>query len=147
MRLKTIGVDEITIGKRHRKDMGDLQALADSIDTLGLVDPIGITKDSELVYGQRRLLAIRDILGWDRLQAVTIDIRSIVEGEHAETELHKHFTTSERVAIGRAVEEEIGNRQGERTDLDDPDESEPRLNLGKIEPGERTDQIAAKRAG
>jgi hypothetical protein len=31
---------------------------------------------------------------------------------HDENELCKGFTVSERVAIARAIEEEIGNRQG-----------------------------------
>ncbi|KKL21524.1 hypothetical protein LCGC14_2444590 [marine sediment metagenome] len=141
MRLKTIAVDEITIGKRHRKDMGDLLALADSIDTEGLLQPIGITKDSELVFGQRRLLAIRDILGWDRLQAVTIDVTSIAAGEYAENEIRKDFTLSERDAIRRTLEAEIGNRQGQRTD------KELVGNSPQVEPGQKTREITAKQAG
>ena len=41
-----------------------------------------------------------------------IHLPSIVQGEYAENELRKDFTTSERVAIAKAVEEEIGDRRG-----------------------------------
>jgi hypothetical protein len=37
MRAKAISVDEIVVGDRHRKDMGDLQRLAVSIETEGLL--------------------------------------------------------------------------------------------------------------
>ena len=46
-----------------------------------------------------------------------VDLRSIVEGEFHENEIRKDFTASERVAIGETIERELGNRQGERTDL------------------------------
>jgi hypothetical protein len=42
--------------------MGDLTTLADSIRREGLLQPIGVTDRLELVFGERRLLAHRDIL-------------------------------------------------------------------------------------
>jgi hypothetical protein len=60
--LKEIKIADIKIGKRHRKDMGDLNVLADSIRRLGLLQPIGVTEDFKLVFGERRLRAQRDIL-------------------------------------------------------------------------------------
>lgn len=44
-------------------------------------------------------------------------VLSILEGEYAENEMRKDFTKSERVAIAAALEREMGNRQGQRTDL------------------------------
>ncbi len=41
-----------------------------------------------------------------------------VLAEHDENETQKSFTPSERVAIARAIEERIGKRQGQRTDLE-----------------------------
>lgn len=55
--LKDINIADIQVGSRHRKDMGDLTALADSIHQEGLLQPI------------ERLLA--DIFGvgaWERVQ-------------------------------------------------------------------------------
>ena len=84
MKLKTIKTEDITIGARHRKDMGDLQPLAVSIEAEGLLQPIGITPGNELVFGERRLRAIKDILGWDRLPCAVVNVSSIAAGEYAE---------------------------------------------------------------
>lgn len=101
---KNIMVDDIVLTARHRKDMGDLQALADSIEEQGLLQPIGVDLDNTLVFGERRLLACRDILGWDRLPAVIVHVTSLVAGEYAENEIRKNFTKMERVAIGKTLE-------------------------------------------
>ncbi len=148
-RSATVPVDSITVGKRHRKDMGDLQPLANSIDAEGLLHPIGITQDTELVFGERRLHAVQDILGWDRIEAKVVNVSSIAAGEYAENELRKDFSTSERVEIGRTIEAEIGNRQGERTDLGDEagDDRELPQNLAEVLPGKETRDIAAEKAG
>jgi hypothetical protein len=60
--LKAIKIVDIVVGSRHRKDMGDLTILADSIRQEGLLQSIGVTDRLELVFGERRLLAYRDIL-------------------------------------------------------------------------------------
>ena len=39
-------ISEIQLGNRHRKDMGDIEALAQSIQEEGLLQPIGITPDN-----------------------------------------------------------------------------------------------------
>ena len=52
--LKTLKIADIKIGKRHRRDMGDLASLADSIRRLGLLQPIGVTDKFRLVFGERR---------------------------------------------------------------------------------------------
>ena len=109
-----IRVADITVGKRHRKDQGDLQLLADSIAAVGLLQPIGLTRDLELVFGERRLLACRDILGWSDIPGRLIEIGSIVEGEYHENEVRKDFTPSERVAIERSINAEIERRAGGR---------------------------------
>src|SRR6516225_7565316 len=45
--------DTIRVGERHRKDMGDLDALASSVAQEGLLQPIGVTEDNTLVFGER----------------------------------------------------------------------------------------------
>ena len=44
----TVAISSITIGNRHRGDMGDLRALANSIAEVGLLQPIGVTSRGEL---------------------------------------------------------------------------------------------------
>lgn len=47
----------ITVGKRFRKDLGDLDRLVQSIADIGLVHPIVITSENKLIAGVRRLEA------------------------------------------------------------------------------------------
>jgi len=70
-----------------------------------------------------------------------VHVRSITAGEYAENEIRKDFTPSERVAIGKALETELGDRQGKRTDMELPQ------NIAEVEPGLETREIAAKKAG
>lgn len=42
-------VDSIQVGNRHRKDLGDIDALAASIERDGLLQPITVTPEGVLV--------------------------------------------------------------------------------------------------
>lgn len=97
-----VNINDITIGKRIRKDMGDLDELAQVIDD-GLLQPIGITPDYELVFGERRLRAYRDVLGRDTIPARIVDVKSVLMGQIAENTMRKDYTPSERVAIVDAL--------------------------------------------
>ncbi|MCP4543151.1 MAG: ParB N-terminal domain-containing protein, partial [Chloroflexi bacterium] len=121
--------------------MGDLVKLACSIGTCGLLQPVGITKDNELVFGHRRLLACKDILGWQEIDVRVVDVQSITQGENDENEIRKDFTPSERVAIAETIKAEIGNRQGCRTDL------QPVDNGPQVPHGAKTRDVVAKKAG
>ena len=101
--------------------------------------PTGCWNRKRLVFGERRLEAAR-FLGWETIPARVIEIERIVDGEYAENEMRKAFTQSERIAIGKAVEGELGNRQGQRTD-------QPGENIPKVEPGKRAADLAAEKAG
>jgi ParB-like chromosome segregation protein Spo0J len=94
-----VRIADISIGQRHRKDFGDLDALAASIEGVGLLQPIGVTPDHVLVFGERRLRACRDVLGWRTIPARVVNLRSILAGEVAENSVRKDWTISERVAI------------------------------------------------
>ncbi len=49
--LKTLKIADIKIGKRHRRNMGDLTSLAESIRHDGLLQPIGVTDKFRIVFG------------------------------------------------------------------------------------------------
>jgi ParB family chromosome partitioning protein len=66
-------IDEIEVGFRYRKDLGDLRSLADSIQTVGLLHPIVVTPEGRLITGQRRLEACR-LLGWQEIPITVIDL-------------------------------------------------------------------------
>lgn len=112
----SVPIADIRIGKRRRKDMGDLTALANSIAADELLQPIVVTPDFELMAGQCRLEAFK-LLGRDAIPAHIVNIDSIVRGEFVENALRKELTISEKVAIGAILEAALGEHQGERTDL------------------------------
>jgi hypothetical protein len=134
--LKEIKITDIKVGDRHRRDMGDLTTLADSIRQEGLLQPIGVTDRLELVFGERRIRAVRDILKKKTILARIVDVSSILAGEYHENEVRKDFTPSERVAIARAIERQVGNCRGQRVQK-----------IAHVEPGRKTRDTAAERAG
>lgn len=101
----SIQVSKIVVGKRHRKALGDIAALAADIDDLGLLQPIVITPKHELIAGYRRIEA------WKRsrfrgrpIPCHVVDLEAIVRGEASENTQRKDFTPSEMVAIKRELE-------------------------------------------
>ena len=67
--IERIPIASIHIGERRRQELGDIASLAKNIELHGLIHPIVISSDNELVAGERRLRAHQH-LGWD-----TIDVR------------------------------------------------------------------------
>jgi ParB family chromosome partitioning protein len=106
-------IDDIIIGERHRKDLGNIDALARWIADVGRPDGL-------LIAGERRLAACRQ-LGWTYIPVHVVDLDDVIRGEFAENACRKDFDPSELVAIGEAVErlerERAKTRQGARTDI------------------------------
>ena len=99
MKILEVKIGDIKIGNRFRKELGDLNGLAQSIDEGQLLQPIGITPENELVFGERRLRACRDVLGRDTILARIIDVQSVLLGQIEENSLRKDFTLTEQIAI------------------------------------------------
>jgi hypothetical protein len=59
-------INQIKTDDRQRKDYGDIETLAENIQERGLLQPIGINKDNVLIWGGRRLEALKH-LGWKEL--------------------------------------------------------------------------------
>ena len=136
--VRRLLIKSIKVGDRHRRDLGDIRSLAESMDRNGQFHPILVTEDGELVAGERRLRAARR-LGWEYIEARTIDVDDPVGCEAAENIERKEFTISEQVAIAKTIEGRLGERRGRhRTKCQNFD-------------GDRTitraDDYAAKRAG
>ena len=55
-------IDDIKVGVRYRRDMGDLGAPARSIAEVGLLHPVVVTPDGTLIAGERRLEPARTVL-------------------------------------------------------------------------------------
>src|SRR5947209_651775 len=110
--VKLVPIADLDVSGHYRKHVGDLDDLADSIDRLGLLHPIVITPDKRLIAGLRRYQACKDVLGWTEILCRVLDLESMLAGQYAENEVRKDFTASERVAIAKAIEAEIGHRSG-----------------------------------
>ncbi len=96
-KLVQIAVGDVLIRKRIRKNLGDLTLLMDSMRRHGLLNPIVITRDRELVAGHRRLEAARR-LGWQRITASIIDTdqeTALLEVEIDENTQRKNLSTDE----------------------------------------------------
>lgn len=104
--------NKIKIGERVRKDLGDIDSLADNIKELGLLQPIGITKDNELVFGGRRLAACKS-LNYEEIEVVVIDSDDLLECETTENVNRKGFNMSERIAIRKVYKEKEIEKRAE----------------------------------
>lgn len=71
--VDVINISDVKVKDRFRSDLGDLDSLKESINRIGLLQPIGITKDNILVYGHRRLEAAKS-LGWNDIPYVLIEL-------------------------------------------------------------------------
>jgi N6-adenosine-specific RNA methylase IME4 len=116
-------IDQIQVGFRYRKDLGDLRSLADSIAEVGLLHPIVVTPEGRLIAGQRRLEACR-FLEWADVPVTVVDLYQAARGEAHENFVRKDLLPSEIVALKRAVEplerKAARERQGSRADLCSP---------------------------
>ena len=67
-----VEIASIRIHKRVRKELEDIDQLADSLHRFGQLHPVSITRRNVLVSGRRRLEAARS-LGWTTIDAIVID--------------------------------------------------------------------------
>ena len=99
-----IRIDEIkNIGQRFRKDLGDIDALAESIPMCGLLHPIVINENNELICCEKRVAAACR-LGWSTIPCRVLHVSNLLRGELDENTMRKDFAPSEVVEIKRAIE-------------------------------------------
>lgn len=90
-------IDEILVGERDRQDLGNVDELAASIAEVGLLHPVVITVDGELVAGDRRLAACKS-LDWEMVPVTVVDLDSaeaILKAEADENTCRKALTPYE----------------------------------------------------
>ena len=113
--MTKIDVDKIRIGSRFRKDLGDVGDLAASIQILGLLQPIVVDRDSNLIAGERRIQAhIR--LGKRQIEATIVDLDDDhrLRAQQDENMARKQFTMTEAVAIAEAMKAAEGRKATDR---------------------------------
>ncbi|CAN5537937.1 hypothetical protein BH23ACT6_BH23ACT6_24940 [soil metagenome] len=102
-------VESISIGVRHRTNPEeDLAPLMRSIDRLGLLQPVTITPDGDLICGQRRLEAVK-ALGWRTLRVwvragLSDDLTRLL-AEQEENALHKPLSPLDAAALYRELKD------------------------------------------
>lgn len=65
-------IDQIILRRRVRKNLGDLSPLMESMRRHGLMTPILVNRNKELIAGHRRLESAKR-LGWKTIEAYVID--------------------------------------------------------------------------
>ena len=68
-------IEQITVGERHRRDMGDIDGLARSIAEIGLLNTITVDENGRLLAGARRLAACK------RLGLAHVEVRIVRCGD------------------------------------------------------------------
>lgn len=124
-------IDAISIGERRREDYGDLASLASSIEHYGLLHPIVIDDEGNLVAGGRRLEAVK-LLGWSsvavtRLGELSDNERRAIELEENLrrkdlTDWERSRNLVERIEVQRAI---VAGRSATVSDSDTVAKTKP----------------------
>ncbi|MHA6530230.1 ParB N-terminal domain-containing protein [Paenibacillus sp. BAC0078] len=102
-----IDISKIKVADRIRQDFSGIEELAQDIAENGLINPIVVTPDYQLIAGERRLRANRH-LGREQVEVSIMEVRDYthqLQLEISENEHRKDFTYSERMAFAKKVEE------------------------------------------
>lgn len=139
MKIKT---ESVKVGKRTRQNLGDLQSLAESMRTLGQLQPIVIDEKSRIIAGVRRLAAAK-MLEWTSIEAVTASdltgVRALM-AEKDENTCREPFTPTEAVAMARRIEPYV-KRDAEKRVGGRP--SKTGGNLPPVSAGKTRDELGA----
>lgn len=116
-----VKISKIKIGSRFRRDLGDINALVESIKLVGLLHPVVLNQDFKLICGERRLEAFKKI-GLKEIPATIINLDDIITGEFHENVIRKGFTSREKIEIKKAIEPFEKIKALERKQLGKPSE-------------------------
>jgi N6-adenosine-specific RNA methylase IME4/ParB-like chromosome segregation protein Spo0J len=146
-------ISEIGIGKRHRRELGDIKELAASIEAVGLLHPVVLRPDKTLIAGQRRIEAYR-LLKRSAIPANTAhnlsELSDLLKAECDENTCRLPFSPTEAVAIGAEIEAafkpvaEAAKKEHGKTA---PGKQSLRGNSPKCSESARTTAVAAKAVG
>jgi ParB family chromosome partitioning protein len=140
-----VAVDSIAVGDRHRHDLGDIDALAASIERFGLLQPITVTPDMLLVCGYRRLVAIQR-LGWTTTRpwvrrGISGRLQEVL-AERDEEQLRKPLDDVEAAQLYREVKQllaEDAARRQATSRFGAEDDAQGAGTQSTPEPGDNTD--------
>lgn len=102
-----VRISRIKVGDRIRRNLGDIESLAESMKNIGLIHPIRVTSNMELVAGMRRLEAAKK-LKWKEI-AVTIVDDNVIQTQRDENTCRENFSDDD-IARMVAVLDDAGMR-------------------------------------
>lgn len=102
-----INIDQIKIGKRIRKHLGDITSLANSINEIGLLHPVVLDKEYRLITGRRRIEAFKQ-LGHDKIDCRIVgnlaEALDLLKAERDENVCRMDFVPTEALALAERLE-------------------------------------------
>lgn len=141
-----VAISEVRIGRRHRKDLGDLSGLTRSLAAVGLLHPIVINEDKKLIAGGRRLAAAK-LLGWTEIPSTIV--RTLTEAlplliaERDENTERKALTGEEAVSLADAIEPKLEAEAKERVKAGGGSGPSGRKTFHTRDKGKARDKVAA----
>lgn len=97
--VERIPIETVVVGKRRRQEMGDIAGLAESIRVWGLIHPLTVDAENQLIAGGRRLAALQrlgyqevEVRRWERLS----------DNERRELELEENLQRKDLTAYERS---------------------------------------------
>ncbi len=104
--LEQVPIEKITMGNRSREDLGDMQQLIASIRATGLIQPIAVDQNYNLLAGGRRFTAVKNI-GWDSISCIVKQVSGKVDALEIELfeNIHrKDLTWQEEAKIYKRID-------------------------------------------
>ncbi len=124
--MKTISIEEIVVDNKYLRLNDDVETLMKSIDTVGLIHPLVINKENQLLAGGRRYTALSE-LGIEKVPVIVVD-RNPLEQELISIEeniIRQKLNAVEFEAVLRRAKEIYEELYPEvAEDLDNPLEDE-----------------------
>lgn len=106
MSVTLIAISDISVGDRTRQNMGPISDLKESIGNIGLINPITVDSDFNLLAGARRLACCKE-LGWNTIPAHIIGSDEVtgLQVELDENVCRQEFSPSEKLALATRLNE------------------------------------------
>lgn len=139
--FREVPVADVVVGDRVRKQLDEIDRLAEAIDSTFLQQPIGVTPGLNLIWGHRRLEAVKR-LGWETVPAVVVDAANPLALELMENTCRHELPISDRALAAAEVIRQMEERRGKPTS--------GKLivaNWPQLERGEKTREYAARLTG
>ena len=109
--LKKISIADINTENESFFEFPELYQLASSISSRGLLRPIVVDENNQLIFGMRRLQAVI-FLNQKSTKVYQLNLNDIIRNVELTTELKRLFTISERTAIGLKLEAILNSKHG-----------------------------------